>query len=178
MVDLASQNCPARGEEIKSILLRIQHTECMTHMDSLVARHSENGPSSHIVPPFTLCVRDSLPGWGVYEDLVLRPYGAFTGDCRPAAVMSVWSFINVTKANDEEIQDTEPDLLWFCEGNKCMIFQVNSEQEKNIGILNSNHKWVIWKALHRQQCCASHDQLFEALRIDFCTSNMRGTNTQ
>lgn len=103
VVDLASQNCPARGEEIKSISLRIQHTQRMTHMDSVVARHSENGPSSRILPPFTLCVRDSLPGWGVYEDLVLGPYGAFTGDFRPAAVMSVWSFINVIKANDEEI---------------------------------------------------------------------------
>lgn len=89
-------------------------------------------------------------------------------------MMSVCSFINVTKVYDEEIQDTEPDLFAFCEGKKCMIFQGDFEQKKNIEIFNSNR---IWKALHRQQCCASHSQLFEALRIDFCTSNMRGTNT-
>jgi len=61
MVDLASQTCPARGEQIKSISLRIQHTEHLTHMDSLVARHSANGPSSRILPPFSCCVRNSLP---------------------------------------------------------------------------------------------------------------------
>lgn len=61
MVDLTSQTCPARGEQIKSISLRIQHTEHMTHMDSSVVRHCANGPSSRILPPFCLCVRNSLP---------------------------------------------------------------------------------------------------------------------
>ncbi len=71
VVDLASQNCPARREQIKSIPLRIQRTERMTHMGSSVARHSLNGPSSRILPPFTLSVRDSLPAWRFYKDLVL-----------------------------------------------------------------------------------------------------------
>ncbi len=71
MVDLALQNCPAKIEQIKSIPLRIERTERMTHMGSSVARHSLNGPRSRILPPFSLCVRDSLPAWGFYKDLVM-----------------------------------------------------------------------------------------------------------
>lgn len=82
---IQSHKLACQREQIKSISLRVQHTEHMTYMDSSSLRHCVNGTRCR-TSFLSLFVSGTVFPKGL-KDLVLWPYGALTKDCGPAVLM-------------------------------------------------------------------------------------------